>query len=290
MKNQCYQNWQLPFSKGLLLLTLLILQQLNLFAQCSPDIVAPSILCPANLTVTVAPGICSTAVTLTAPIVNDNCPGPVTLTSTAPSNSVYPLGTTPVVFTATDAAGNPTTCQTTVTVSGGFIYTLVCNDLITVPAHPSGITTLVPDDILEGGPYNCVETSIAQGVNGTCMPSISIAGTGTFQISACVALPGGGFNRCWGNVTITGNACSPDVTPPTAVCVNALTIQSNLNGPNTTLLNPQVLDNGSFDACSALTYRATLDITATTPPVSSAAVPIVGIGTQDVALWVGDAA
>jgi hypothetical protein len=138
MKNQCYQNWQLPFSKGLLLLTLLIVQQLNLFAQCSPDIVAPTILCPANLTVTVAPGICSTTVSLTAPIVNDNCPGPVTLTSTAPSNSVYPLGTTPVVFTATDAAGNPTTCQTTVTVSGGFIYTLVCNDLITIPAHPSG--------------------------------------------------------------------------------------------------------------------------------------------------------
>lgn len=290
MKNQCYQNWQLPFSKGLLLLTLLLLQQLNMSAQCSPDILAPSIQCPANLTVTVAPGICSTTVTLTAPIVNDNCPGSITLASTAPSNSVYPLGTTPVVFTATDAAGNPATCQTTVTVSGGFIYSLVCNDMVTIPAHPSGITTLVPEDILEGGPYNCVETSIAQGLNGTCLPSISIAGTGTFLISACVALPGGGFNKCWGNVTITGNACSPDVTPPTAVCVNALTIQSNLNGPNTTLLAPQLLDNGSFDACSALTYRATLDVSTTTPPLSSAALPIVGIGTQDVALWVGDAA
>ena len=36
----------------------------------------------------------------------------------ADASGMYPLGQTPVSFTATDAAGNTATCQTTVTVIG----------------------------------------------------------------------------------------------------------------------------------------------------------------------------
>jgi hypothetical protein len=50
---------------------------------------------------------CSPIVTWTAPTPTDNCAG-VTMQQTAglPSGSVFPVGTTQIVYTATDAKGN----------------------------------------------------------------------------------------------------------------------------------------------------------------------------------------
>lgn len=69
--------------------------------------------CPGNITVD-AGNNCEATVMWTAPAATDNCT--VSLTSTHASGSTFPLGTTLVTFTATDGAGNASTCSFNVTV------------------------------------------------------------------------------------------------------------------------------------------------------------------------------
>ena len=78
------------------------------------DTQKPSIACPADITVGNDPGQCSAVVNFT-PTVSDNCPG-VTYVCSPPSGTAFPVGTTTVTCTATDAAGNMESCSFDVTV------------------------------------------------------------------------------------------------------------------------------------------------------------------------------
>ena len=79
---------------------------------------APVITCPANITATTLAGSCTAVVNFTV-TATDNCSGPVTITSSPASGTVFPIGTTTVTSTAVDACGNTSTCTFTVTVNGG---------------------------------------------------------------------------------------------------------------------------------------------------------------------------
>jgi hypothetical protein len=81
------------------------------------DATPPTIMCPANVTATAPPGQTSAIVTYPAPTVSDNCPG-ATASCAPPSGSSFPLGTTTVTCTATDASNNQSSCNFTVSVSG----------------------------------------------------------------------------------------------------------------------------------------------------------------------------
>jgi HYR domain-containing protein len=81
------------------------------------DTQPPTITCPANIVVAAAatcPPAGSRTVNYTV-TASDNCPG-VTVVCTPPSGSVFPVGTTTVNCTATDAHGNTASCSFTVTV------------------------------------------------------------------------------------------------------------------------------------------------------------------------------
>src|SRR5690606_28768995 len=65
--------------------------------------------CPTDITLG-ADGLCEAIVNWTEPVATDNCAGVSTSRSHAPG-SVFPLGTTTVTYTATDAAGNIETCS-----------------------------------------------------------------------------------------------------------------------------------------------------------------------------------
>jgi subtilisin-like proprotein convertase family protein len=81
------------------------------------DTQPPVITCPANIFVATAvtcPPAGSRTVTYTV-TASDNCPG-VTVVCTPPSGSIFPVGTTTVNCTATDAHGNTASCSFTVTV------------------------------------------------------------------------------------------------------------------------------------------------------------------------------
>ena len=74
---------------------------------------------PANITVNTDPGLSTAVVSWTAPTANDNVDGAVTPVQTAgpASGSAFPVGTTTITYTATDAATNSTTASFTVTVN-----------------------------------------------------------------------------------------------------------------------------------------------------------------------------
>jgi HYR domain. len=83
--------------------------------------IAPVISCPSNITVTLPLNSTATsmAVNFPTPTATDNCSTP-TVTTDIASGSIFPVGTTTVTVTATDAAGNTSHCQFTVTVLYNF--------------------------------------------------------------------------------------------------------------------------------------------------------------------------
>jgi hypothetical protein len=93
------------------------------------DSEAPTITAPANATADTGPGAasCGTTVALGTPVTADNCAG-VTVTR-SPSGDTFAVGTTEVVWTATDAAGNTATATQQVTVNDNTVPT------ITAPAN-----------------------------------------------------------------------------------------------------------------------------------------------------------
>jgi len=105
---------------GTYIITITVTNANNFSSTCTThvtyvDSTPPAITCPANITVTARPGktsaIVSYAVTAT-----DNC-SPVTVTCTPPSGSSFPIGTTHVSCSATDASNNSASCSFTVTVT-----------------------------------------------------------------------------------------------------------------------------------------------------------------------------
>ncbi len=84
----------------------------------------PVIICPTNIVVGADTGECirsSVSFTVTA---TDNC-SITNLTSTPPSGSTFPVGTTTVTNVATDASGNTATCT--------FAITVVAEPIVTIP-------------------------------------------------------------------------------------------------------------------------------------------------------------
>jgi hypothetical protein len=82
------------------------------------DTTPPVISCPANVTVFLRLNTTATSMPVSYPspaTATDNC-GPVNITYTPASGSVFPVGATVVTATATDGAGNQSSCTFTVTV------------------------------------------------------------------------------------------------------------------------------------------------------------------------------
>lgn len=72
--------------------------------------------CPADINTAADTGYCGTEVTWIEPTVSDNCPG-VILTSTHNPGDFFPVGTTTVTYTATDACGLTDICEFDVIVA-----------------------------------------------------------------------------------------------------------------------------------------------------------------------------
>ena len=95
------------------------------------DTQLPTITCPANIVVVNTQGQCGAIVVYPGPQAADNCPG-FTVTSTPASGSFFPVGTTTVTCTVTDASGNTATCTFTIRVNDTELPTVTCPANITV--------------------------------------------------------------------------------------------------------------------------------------------------------------
>ncbi|MEO1624594.1 MAG: HYR domain-containing protein, partial [Bacteroidota bacterium] len=70
--------------------------------------------CPSNITQNTSAGDCYASVSWSAPTASDNCN--VTLVSNYAPGDNFPIGTSTVLYTATDDSGNTATCSFTVTI------------------------------------------------------------------------------------------------------------------------------------------------------------------------------
>ena len=162
----------------------------NMSSTCSftvqvVDTQNPTITCPANQNAGSAGGAVN--VSYPAPTANDNCAG-VTANCVPASGSSFPVGTTTVTCTATDAASRTATCSFTVTV--------VVNQFTPTP------TVRLTDPLICVGPGNRVNGSFAV----TNTSQVSQTGTITVALPAgLVGLPG----TCSANVgtcTVSANS------------------------------------------------------------------------------------
>jgi len=164
---------------------------------------APSLMCPAAVTVDTDPGLCTADaanVSLGAPTVTDPCSA-VTITNDAPAT--YPLGPTMVTWMATDAVGNSSTCMQTVTVEDNELPTITCPADIVVDL-PSGVcdtvvTFATPTAISD----NCMGVGAAVQTMGPASGSTFFAGTTTIEFSVTDA--SGNVATCSFDVTVRGD-------------------------------------------------------------------------------------
>ncbi len=235
---------------------------------------APTITCPANLTVNTDPNICfATGVDLGSPVTADNC---TVASVTHNSPSVYPVGTTTVIWTIVDQAGNSTTCAQTVTVVDNQAPVVVCtSDIVlnTVEGSCGRVVNYAMPTVVD----NCSVISMTQS-DASGYTSGDIFPVGTTVISYTAIDGSGNTYTCSFNVTIVDNqnpvlvGCPSNMTVESGtgscdVAVNWVSPSANDNcpgvdlttthtpgslfGPGTTVVSYQAIDNsGNMTSCS----------------------------------------
>jgi len=204
------------------------------FAQCTQiitvnDVTAPVITCPANITVTTPVGSCSAVVNFT-PTATDNCGGAVTIVSSPASGSAFPIGTTTVTSTATDACGNTSTCTFTVTVNDG--------QLPVITTQPANRTVCAGTNAT----FNVVATNAVsyqwQQWNGSAWVNIAGATASSFTVSnTTVAMNTNAFRVIVNGLctVLTSNVATLFVNAGPTVVITATPPPSILPNQTTTL-------------------------------------------------------
>ncbi|MDT0678221.1 HYR domain-containing protein [Autumnicola musiva] len=142
---------------------------------------APVINCPSNITVSTEEGESFAVVNFEEATATDNCEVTVEQTAGPFSGSQFPVGTTTITYTATDAAGNNAECSFTVTVEEEPDTTPpapeapVVTIVDAICAEPTG-TILV--DIIEGLTYSI------DGENYQTSGTFNQVAPGTYQVTA----------------------------------------------------------------------------------------------------------
>jgi len=194
---------------------------------------APTITCPATVTVNADPGSCAaTNVPLGSPTTGDNC-GVGSVTNNAPAS--FPVGTTTVTWTVTDVHGNSATCTQVVTVRDSEPPQFTCPAGITAindPGQCSGVVNFTPPS----GTDNC-SGSVTVQTGG--LPSGSAFPKGSTLNTFVVTDASGNYATC--SFTVTVN----DTELPTIACPTDLTVGANsgCSATNVSLVVPAASDN-----------------------------------------------
>jgi hypothetical protein len=129
----------------------------------------PSITCADDQTQTADAGVCEAAVTVIAPATADNCAVASVVNDyngTADASDTYPVGTTAVTWTVTDAAGNTATCTQNITVTDNENPSITCAADQTQTAD-AGVCEAAVTVIAPATADNCAVASVVNDYNGT---------------------------------------------------------------------------------------------------------------------------
>jgi subtilisin-like proprotein convertase family protein/uncharacterized protein YrzB (UPF0473 family) len=155
------------------------------------------------------------------------------------------IGENTVTLTVTDAQGNVSDCETTVTIIDNLNPTALCQN-VTIVLDADGMATIEAADIDNGSFDTCGNVTIAIDVSTFTCDNI-----GSNNVVLLVTDENGNESECEATVTVQDN------TLPTAVCQN-IVVEINEDG-DTIFITPEMIDNGSTDNCDIASYD--LDIT-----------------------------
>jgi hypothetical protein len=186
------------------------------------------VFCPPDVTIQLNPGECESLYNYPNTLATDNC-GVVSIVYDPLPGHQFQIGTTTVLVTVSDEAGNTATCEFDVTVLE-FIpttSTMACNGEINLSLGPDCIAFIHPDMILEGDFYGCYDNycvTITTGsghVIGTSFDSTNFVTEEhigmSLMVTICEDCNDPLANCCWGIINIEhklipGVACPDDVT------------------------------------------------------------------------------
>ena len=191
---------------------------------------------PINITQVNDQGNCSAVVTWTAATATDNCPG-VMISSDHQSGETFPVGTTTVTYTATDAHGHTVTSSFTITVNDTEKPTITATDKTqTADAGVCKATVTVAVPITAD---NCAVQSVSNSINGTNNAS-GVYPVGTTTITWTVTDIHSNVNTTTQTITV-----NDDEKP--VVATQNITIQLDASGAAS--ITPAQINNGSTDNC-----------------------------------------
>ena len=194
------------------LVTLTVTDNANLTTQCTATVTVvddtpPTITgCPADIVQDNDPGQCQAVVTWIAPTADDNC-GIQSFTSDYSPGDAFPVGTTPVTYTAIDIHGNNATCSFNITVNDteapvltcSFDLTLACNSITNAADIATWLALATATD-------NCGGVSITDdyaSLGFGCSPN-----TGSAVVTFTATDNHGNQSTCQSTVTVV------DIAPP----------------------------------------------------------------------------
>ena len=195
------------------------------------DNINPTITSPQDIN-TIATSAAGAIVNYTAPIGTDNCPVTTVLTTGKASGETFPIGTTLVTYTATDASGNTASSSFNVTVTG-VAPSIVSPGDITVSNDAGDCGALVT--------YEATETTAipASVITYTIAPGSSFT-TGTTAVTATAT-------NAVGSSSITFNVIVNDTELPNVVTQN---ISAVLDANGNASITAAQINNNSTDNCA----------------------------------------
>jgi len=183
------------------------------------DVTPPTISCPAGVNTVTDPNSCSATVNPGTATASDTCGSVIIAGVRSDSqalNAPYPKGTTTITWTATDAAGNHSSCTQTVTVTDNQPPVISCSADITAAFDPAvngaivnytepvgtdncpGATTVRTAGPAPGSTFPLGITTItytvtdAAGLTASCSFKVTVALTSLIGLDS-VAITGSGF-------------------------------------------------------------------------------------------------
>ncbi len=181
------------------------------------DTQLPVITCGGPISVTNDAGKCGATVTVATPSATDNCPG-VTVAGVRSDalalNALYPVGTTTITWTATDAHSNTATCTQTITVTDNEFPVINCAGTITHTAN-TGLCSYSFTPTAPTATDNCPGVTVA-GVRSDAQPLTAAYPVGTTTITWTASDVHSHSITCTQAVTITDDE-NPVITCPSNI-------------------------------------------------------------------------
>lgn len=138
--------------------------------------------CPGDTVLSVAPFLCTAALTYNVTVTADEPGWTLTQTAGLPSGAAFPLGATVNQFTVTEVNGATSTCSFTVTVND-FVPPVAACDATTIVNVPNIDD---PGDCYDGGVVRVVAAVFDDGSYDNCSNNLLLTARRTSPLSDCI--------------------------------------------------------------------------------------------------------